>query len=221
MAGNDRGGTKRMSGIKQGFTSETLVDDMSALLYIIRTQIESRVNTIDIVRVVGVNETGTIDVIPIIKNVNPDKEPIDEVPLYGIRYIKWQFGENAIIAKPVVGDIGLLLICKKDTSMVEAGVVGTNSKYNTSDGIYLGGLNGLNITPTQFVEFNENGITITSTGTITLNAENATVNATTINLGGENGVGVAMIGSKVTNNGQPNGTTVGYIADGSVVTKTL
>lgn len=197
--------------VKQGYTEDVLVDDMSALLYIIRTQIESRVNTIDIVKVINVNGDNTIDVIPIIKGIDNEKNPIDEVPIYGVPYIKWQFGSNAIKAKPVVGDIGLFLICKKDTSSISAGVVSNNSKFNTGNGIYLGGLNGFNSEPTQFIEFKDNEITITGTGTININATTANVNATMINLGGEGGKPVARQGDNVV-----AGTTViGQIQAGS------
>ena len=197
--------------VKQGYTEDVLVDDMSALLYIIRTQIESRVNTIDIVKVINVNGDDTIDVIPVIKGIDNEKNPIDEVPIYGVPFIKWQFGSNAIKAKPVAGDIGLFLICKKDTSSISAGVVSNNSKFNTGNGIYLGGLNGFNSEPTQFIEFKDNEITITGTGTININATTANVNATMINLGGEGGKPVARQGDNVV-----AGTTViGQIQAGS------
>ena len=200
-----------MTALKQGFTPDVLVDDMSALLYIIRTQIESRVNTIDIVKVTNVNDDDTIDVIPVIKGVDNEKNPIDEVPIYGVPYIKWQFGTNAIKAKPVAGDVGLLLINKKDTSSISAGVVSNNSKFNPGNGIYLGGLNGLNVEPTQFIEFKDNEITITGTGTININATTANINATMINLGGEDGKPVARQGDNVV-----SGTTViGQIQAGS------
>lgn len=196
---------------KQGYTEDVLVDDMSALLYIIRTQIESRVNTIEIVKVIKVNEDNTIDVIPVIKGVDNEKNPIDEVPIYGIPYIRWQFGLNAIKATPTINDIGLLLINKKDTSTIAAGIVSNNSKFNPGNGIYLGGLNGLNQEPTQFIEFKENEITITGTGTVNINAITANINATMINLGGQGGKPVARQGDNVV-----SGTTViGQIQAGS------
>ena len=209
----------------QGYLPSDLVDDLSALVYIIKGQIYNRVNTIDIVKVLKVNEDNTLDVIPIIKDTNPANEPIDESPIYGIRYIKWQFGKNSLKAKPEVGDIGLILICKKDTSSIDAGIIGSKAKYNPADGIYLGGLNGLNQEPTQFIEFEENKVTIKGTGTIKIDAPTvevsattvkvdattANVNATAINLGGEGGKPVARQGDNVV-----AGTTViGQIQAGS------
>ncbi|MBO7732874.1 MAG: hypothetical protein J6S67_09985 [Methanobrevibacter sp.] len=202
----------------QGYLPSDLVDDLSALVYIIKGQIYNRVNTIDIVKVLKVNDDDTLDVIPIIKDTNPANEPIDESPIYGIRYIKWQFGKNSLKAKPEVGDIGLILICKKDTSSIDAGIIGSKAKYNPADGIYLGGLNGLNQEPTQFIEFKQDEVNITGTGTIkivapTVNIEatTANVNATAINLGGQGGKPVARQGDNVV-----AGTTViGQIQAGS------
>lgn len=195
----------------QGYNPSDLVDDLNALVYIIKGQIYNRVNTVDIVKVVAVNEDNTVDVIPIIKDTNAAGEPIEEVPIYGLRYMRWQYGVNALKAKPAVGDIGLILVCKKDTSTLEAGIVGSKTKYNTADGIYLGGLNGLNSEPTQFIEFEENKITIKGTGTITVEAQTANVNATAINLGGAGGKAVARQGDNVV-----SGTTViGQIQAGS------
>ena len=200
-----------MTALKQGFTPDALIDDMSALLYMIRTQIENRVNTVDIVKVIAINDDDTINVIPIIKDTDNDNAPIEESPIFRIRYIKWQFGANSIKAKPEVGDVGLALVCKKDTSSIAAGIVGNKSKYNTANSIYLGGLNGLNAEPTQFIEFKDNEITITGTGTININATTANVNATMINLGGEGGKPVARQGDNVV-----SGTTVmGQIQAGS------
>ena len=202
----------------QGYLPSDLVDDLSALVYIIKGQIYNRVNTIDIVKVLKVNDDDTLDVIPIIKDTNPANEPIDESPIYGIRYIKWQFGKNSLKAKPEVGDIGLILICKKDTSSIDAGIIGSKAKYTPADRIYLGGLNGLNQEPTQFIEFKQDEVNITGTGTIkivapTVNIEatTANVNATAINLGGQGGKPVARQGDNVV-----AGTTViGQIQAGS------
>ena len=200
-----------MTAIEQGFTPECLLDDLSALEYIIKSKIDNRVNTVDVVRVIAVNENNTVDVIPIIKNTTPSNEPIEETPIYGLRYIRWQYGTNGIKAKPSIGDIGLILVCKKDTSAIEAGIIGNNSKFNTANGIYLGGLNGLNQEPTQFIEFTENGIEITTNGTININAATANINATMVNLGGQGGKPVARQGDNVV-----SGTTViGQIQAGS------
>lgn len=226
-------------GITQRYSVEALADDLSALTYIVNTLIDNRVNTVDIVRVVAVSiELGTVDVLPIIKNVNPDKEPIMEVPIYGIRYIRWQSGTNAIKIDPKIGDVGIILTCKKDISSVSVGLVGNNSKYNPASSIYLGGIFGLNLPATQFVEFGENTINITGTGTITIEAPTVEVKTTTakvtatttdvtstttnitsetINLGGEGGKKVALDGDVVKN----GNTVVGNVVASSATTNAL
>ena len=219
-------------GLAQGYSPEALVDDLSALEYFVRIQIENRVNTVDIVRVITVNtELGTVDVLPIIKDVTPDKVPIEEVPIYGLRYIRWQAGTDAIKIDPKVGDVGIILTCKKDTSAVQAGLVGSDSKYNPSDSIYLGGIFGLNLPATQFIEFKENAINITGTGTITIEAPTVevktttanvtatttTITSSTINLGGEGGKKVAVDGDVV----KSGNTVVGNVVASSATTNAL
>lgn len=167
-----------MTQIKQSYSAEDTLDDLNALMYIIRGQIENSVNTIDIVRVLNVNDDNTIDVIPVIKDINASREPIDEAPIYGVRYIRFQYGQNAITVAPKVNDVGLLLVCKKDISAYDSGMVATKIKYNPTNGIYLGGLCGANQTPTQYIHFEDDKIDIVGTGVININAPTVNVNAT-------------------------------------------
>lgn len=227
-----------MAQIKQSYSAEDTLDDLNALMYIIKGQIENSVNTIEIVRVLSVNGN-TIDVIPVIKDINASREPIDESPIYGVRYVRFQYGSNAIRVAPKENDIGLLLVCKKDISAYDSGMVATKIKYNLTNGIYLGGLCGANSDPTQFIDFENDKITITGTGTININAkdvnitsETAKVEASTsatvksvktildcanINLGGEGGKAVALHGDQV----KSGNTVVGTVVASSTTTKAI
>ena len=71
----------------------------------------------------------------------------------------------------------MLVVCTKDVSSIESGLVGSYRRYNLADGIYFGGLCGFNQTPTQFIKFDENGIEITSPTALTVNTQTMTVNA--------------------------------------------
>ena len=65
---------------------------------------------------------------------------------------------------PVAGDIGMACFASRDISKVKAtkGRANPGSKraYNFSDAMYIGGM--LNGTPTQYVQFNADGITLAS-----------------------------------------------------------
>lgn len=157
------------------------VDEFNGNLYIIRS-IVNEVNTADIVQVVSVDaDKKTVTVIPIVSNVNVDDEKEPESNIYGVKYIQWQFGTNAIEATPSVGDIGLMVICKKDISSIDSGVVASNRRFNPADGIYIGGLFGFNSQPTQIIKFDSAGISVSSPTTVN-------VNAPIVNIGDANGV---------------------------------
>ena len=221
-----------MNEKKVNANASCFVDNYNALIFIIESVV-NKINTADLVKVQKVNNDNTIDVIPIIRGVNTDGEAIDQSTIYGIRYLRWQYGQNALKAVPEVGDIGLIIVCKKDISDVEKGLVGSYRKFCPSDSIYIGGIFGLNAEPTQFIEFGSNGITITSPADITINAgevssvsvnansvsvnaSSVLVNATSITLGSGGGeaAGVARIGDSVD-------LTTGKIVGGSSITKSL
>lgn len=212
--------------LQLGTTASDLVDGYNSLIYIINSEIK-KIDTADLVRVIAVNENNTIDVKPLLGSIRADGSMNETSPIYNIRYFQWQFGTNKIKAIPAVGDIGLLVCCKRDISNVENGNVGSFRQFSAADGIYIGGIEGLNAEPTQIIEFGQDTLNITGTGTININAPTVNVNATTkatvispdIELGGSGGQGVATIGKKVTVDGTPTGTTVGFIAEGSLVVK--
>ena len=192
------------------------LDNLNALHYIVNG-IVNKVNTVELVRVLAVDTAKKmIDVIPIVKNTNAENKPINESPIYGVKYLQWQYGINGIIAVPVVGDIGLIVVCKRDISQVETGIIGSNRKYCLADGIYLGGIPTLNTAPTQFIEFNQTGISITSPTQLDVTAPIVNVNATTsatitsaiINLGGAGGAQVARVGDSVVNGKITTGSSI-------------
>lgn len=186
-----------------GATSSDLVDEYNSLIYIIKSEI-TKINTADLVRVIAVNE-GMIDVQPLLGSIKADGSMVETSPIYNIRYFQWQFGLNKIKAVPAVGDVGLLVCCKRDISNVENGNVGSFRQFSLADGIYIGGIEGLNQPATQSIEFSENNLKITGTGTITVEAPTVNVNASTsavvtspsVELGGTGGKKVALDGDTV------------------------
>jgi len=193
--------------LQMGTTTSDLIDDYNSLIYIINSEIK-KINTADLVKVIAVNENNTIDVQPLLGNISANGSMNGTSPIYNIRYFQWRFGLNKIKAVPAVGDIGLLVCCKRDISNVENGNVGSFRRFSMADGIYIGGIEGLNPNPpNQIIEFSENALNITSSGTITVTAPTVNVNATTsatvtspsVNLGGDGGAAVARVGDSVVN----------------------
>ena len=188
-----------------GATSSDLVDEYNSLIYIIKSEI-TKINTADLVRVIAVNE-GTIDVQPLLGSIRADGSMNETSPIYNVRYFQWQFGLNKIKAIPAIGDIGLLVCCKRDISNIENGNVGSFRQFSLADGIYIGGIEGLNQPATQSIEFSENNLKIIGTGTITVEAPNVNVNASTsavvtspsVELGGIGGAAIARVGDSVVN----------------------
>lgn len=162
---------------KSNLVADQRLDGYQSLLFLINSVVNN-INTAELVRVIAVDEEKKqIDVIPIVAKPDSEGQKIEPSPIYGIKYIEWQYGTNAIIATPVINDIGLMVVCTKDVSSIESGLVGSYRRYNLADGIYFGGLCGFNQTPTQFIKFDENGIEITSPTALTVNAQTMTVNA--------------------------------------------
>lgn len=186
-------------------TPSDLVDEYNSLIYIINSEIK-KINTADLVRVIAVNE-GTIDVQPLLGSIRADGSMNETSPIYNVRYFQWQFGLNKIKAIPAIGDIGLLVCCKRDISNIENGNVGSFRQFSLADGIYIGGIEGLNQPATQSIEFSENNLKIIGTGTITVEAPNVNVNASTsavvtspsVELGGIGGAAIARVGDSVVN----------------------
>ena len=198
--------------LKSNLSPEAQTDDYNSIRYIIESVIDSEVKTIDLVRVTGINDDGTINVIPVVQTVSAGNEPIPVININHIRYIRWQAGTNAIKMIPKVGDVGLFCICKKDISNAENGLVGSFRQWNVQDGIYLGGIFNLNQQPTTYVEINGD-INITGTN-VNINAETANIKANAINLGDGATQGVARIGDSVD-------LSTGKIVSGSSVVKSL
>lgn len=230
-----------MDTLKMGIDPSTLADDYNLLMYLINSAI-SGIDTIDVVKVQEVNtENNTLCVLPIVQRANANGNPIPESPIFNIKYMRWQYGLNAIKATPEVGDIGLVLVCKKDISSIQSGLVGSYREFSMADGVYIGGLMNFNQEPTQYIEFTAEGIAVTTPKTLTINTtENVVVNATKdvtvnavntnvnasasatitapeINLGGSGGKKVALDGDNV----YAGSTVIGTVKSSSGTTNSL
>ena len=143
-----------------------------------------KIQTTTLVKVIAVQATGvapvgTVDVKPLVHQIDGDGNIVPLGEIYSVPYFRLQGGVNAVIIDPVVGDIGLCSFASRDISKVKknkaASAPDSRRQYDWSDGLYLGGF--LNGTPNQYVFFHAGGIRIVSPGDIELIGQNIKLTA--------------------------------------------
>lgn len=124
----------------------------------------------------GLAGTSTVNVQPMVNQQDGLGKQTPHGIINGLPVFRYQAGTSAVILDPVVGDIGLAVVCGRDISNVKEtkAISGPGSFRQSSwaDGCYLGGF--LNSEPTQYVWLNAGGIDIISPGTININAGGGT-----------------------------------------------
>ncbi len=112
----------------------------------------------------GLSPVGTVDITPLVNQLDGQGNPIPHVTIFNVPYLRMQGGTNAVILDPVAGDIGLAVFASRDVSKIKAtkaqGNPGSLRQYDFSDALYVGGM--LNGVPTQYVRFSSTGIEIVS-----------------------------------------------------------
>lgn len=150
-------------------TPATAVDKFNAAQFMADRAV-SRVSVSIPVRVVRVSNTfgalspiGTVDVLPLVKQIDGYNNVFDHETVYGLTYFRYQGGTSAVIMDPVVGDRGLAIVSDRDISVVkqtrDPSPPGSRRRFNLADSIYFGViLSGE--APTQYVRFHGTGIDI-------------------------------------------------------------
>lgn len=167
-----------------GFQKPTsATDEFNAQMFVIRQFLNAR-NYVALVKVIrvtipgGLALAGTVDVQPLVNQLDGQGNAIPHGVVNDLPYFRMQGGANAIIIDPAVGDIGYCVFCDRDISAVKASKgaanPGSGRRSDMSDGVYIGGL--LNAVPTQYVMFTEGGIAITSPTKIDLSAPEVELN---------------------------------------------
>lgn len=179
---------------------EDTATDYQSLSFLVNG-ILSRVRTAHPVKVLavhggGVGPIGTVDVQPLVSQVNGLGQGEAHGPVYARPYLRYQGGTSAVILDPVVGDTGLLVCCDRDISAVIAtlsqALPGSLRRFNFADGIYVGCFLS-NTTPSDYVwvKPSSGGIEIVTAGTLTIQASQVNItgavnaNGATISSGGE------------------------------------
>ena len=164
----------------QGNTSETNVMAfiIAQVLGLVRTGTPVKVMA---VHGGGVGPAPTVDVLPLVNQIDNDGKPTPHGVIYQIPYFRIQGGTDAIIIDPKVGDIGMAAFASHDISSVKANKdqanPGSRRRFDMADGMYFGGL--LNGTPVQYLQFTSSGINAVSPSKITCTAPNVEIDAST------------------------------------------
>ena len=123
----------------------------------------AQVHTATIARVVAVH-AGTVDVLPLVNQLDGDGKATPHETVYGLPYFRLQGGASAVIIDPVVGDLGIVVFASRDLTAVKAtrgqANPGSRRRFSMADGMYLGGL--LNGVPVRFVRISAAGLELVS-----------------------------------------------------------
>ena len=131
----------------------------------------------------GIGAPAMVAVQPMVDQVDGFGTRTPHGTIYNIPCFRYQAGVCAISIDPIVGDIGLAVICDRDISQVKSTrqVSGPGSARQNSwaDGLYFGSF--LGGTPTTFVQMTQDGIVnITAPGGIALTSATLTHNGVNI-----------------------------------------
>lgn len=155
-----------------GYGQQTPYDTTSPLgevTFIIR-QMLARLNTMKVVQVKAVHNTGgvstagTVDVQPLVSQIDGNGNAQPHGTVFGLQYFRVQGGVNAVICDPAVGDIGYVVVSDRDITNINTGqnkpvTPGCFRRNDLADGIYVGGI--LNAKPKQYIQFvDSTGITL-------------------------------------------------------------
>ncbi|KDD79083.1 Gp138 family membrane-puncturing spike protein [Glaesserella parasuis] len=133
----------------------------------------NRIQTVTLVQVKAVNATGvapvgTVDVQPMVAQLDGEGKAHAHGVIHNIPYFRLQGGSNAIVIDPQVGDIGMCGFCSRDISSVKANKAPSTPqslrKFDYADGLYFGGF--LNGVPEQYIFFKDSGIDVVATGEV-------------------------------------------------------
>lgn len=155
---------------------ERKTSEYNAIAYVVRSILSGRSHAA-LVQVVAVTpateeEIGTVDVQPMVNQLDADGAPLAHGVINGIPWLTLQAGPNAVLLQPEVGDRGLCVFADRDISSVKAtreiANPGSFRQADMADGLYLGGF--LNDTATQWIRMNDEGIVLHSPILIRLEA---------------------------------------------------
>ncbi len=119
-------------------------------------------------------DIGTVDLQPLIQWVDAAGTLHALGTTFNAPFLRLQAGSNAVVLDPVVGDIGLGVVCDRDiTALLAANGQpsgpGSARTHSTSDLVYVASLQSASPV-TQYLSLTANGITLLSPNTVTIQA---------------------------------------------------
>lgn len=152
-------------------TPESVSSQGNAILSLLHSALKG-MTFVDIVLVREV-EGDVLTVLPLVNDVDVSGRAIANQDVYQIPYLRLQAGNSAVKMEPRTGDIGLVVVCDKDTTNAREtraeGPAPTQRRHSYSDAIYITAIASMNGEPTEFAEFTGSGINIKSPGVININ----------------------------------------------------
>lgn len=176
---------------------------------------------IEIAKVVDVRGEApnlVVDVLPLVSRKDRSGAMIRNSTLYDLPVFRLQRGNSAIIMNPVIGDIGMIAVCDRDTSIARANlkesVPGSKRTHSKSDALYLGGF--LNAQPTQYIEFADGAINIVTPNPVNVNCSSANITApdgVTVTTPEMHVTGNITAGGDITDNNGSQGASLKVLRD--------
>lgn len=184
------------SGFQGTQTPNSTGTEFNSISFIVQSLMNGMA-TATMVRVTAVNNSGglspvgLVDIQPLLNQQDGFGNPTPHNIIHNCPYFRIQGGANAIILDPQVGDTGLAVFTDKDSSKIIANQTSNSGgasslanpdsgrRYSFSDGMYFGGF--MNGTPTQYIQFNDDGITVSSNNSVNVTASNG-INANGVSI---------------------------------------
>jgi len=141
----------------------------------------------------GLSPIGYVDILPLVQQVDGSGVAYDNGIIFNVPYIRIQGGANAVIIDPQVGDIGLAAFCDRDISRVKKtkaqAAPNSRRKHDMSDAVYLGAI--IAAAPTQYIQFNDDGITVHSPAKVTVSAPEIDLIAPNVNINASSALAIS------------------------------
>lgn len=208
---------------------EDYANDMAVTSFIARQMI-AMLDTVKLVQVLavyggGVGPAGTVDVLPLVNQVDGNFNPAPPPPgsksvphgkVEGIPWSRIQGGANAVICDPQVSDIGYVVCTDRDisnavarngmlsgTSLLGIGIDPASWRnFSICDGVYVGGC--LNVAPNQYLIFTATGVRLVDSygNSVAMGPGGITMSDFSGNVIETSSAGVAVTATNFTWNGQ-------------------